>query len=1024
MTANTRPVFTAGRSGFVAATDTPVTSHARFPVPQADGKILADTGYGIARFNSDGTIDQSFAILRPPAFNKAGIATAGFKQLADGKFVVGGTLNEYQGSSTATSFVAYRVAATGEIDGTFGAGKGWASADIGGDDRAKVTLVQADGKILVIGSTENPQAAYDSHLAMVRFNADGTLDTAFANKGILVGSEPHTYIETAVLQSDGKILVAGGILEGSSMHAALFRFNSNGTADTTFANSGIARLAYPGDFDNSSYNMALVLQPDGKILVAGSAPSTLSATVYHDVGVARLNADGTPDLHFGDHGYVNRYVAPDQGTWIASGSTMGQSDANTLTLLEDGRIIIGGYTTRSGAQLDAQLALLALHPDGGVDTSFGTNGITTISYGADHMAMASDLISTAGGQLLLTGNAWGNVKGTTSYTMVRLNANGTLDPAFGSSANASGSNGVTYREGLAAVALNPNLVVHDTELDAKGYNGASLTLARHGGANASDRFSASGSLVFEAGKVLLDGLAIGTVSNDAGTLRIDFTQQASQDRVNKALQAIVYSNSSDLQAAAKITIDWTFSDGNLGDQGSGGALSAQASTVVALQPASAPSWIENLLGDTRAPLSGDHTLAYGLVNDPRAAAFRSVDSTTIGTMMNRLGTIIDAHLVRDGADGSNKLTFHSSPELPANAGAYEAWTANGAAVFIRLPAGGSNAQTGIELQEQLAKVMGLHDTGAGLDAFGTLETAALQYLYGPSKSVRTGNDTYVLSADKSSMVWDGGGNDTLSAANINSGVTLHLQPGFWDFVGSKGDAITAAGQFTVNYGSVIENAIGGSGNDQLFGTSGANRLQGGAGDDLLVGMGGSDILDGGMGSDTARFAGRRADYTLAHAASGFSVSQGSSMTMLSGVERLSFDDAAVAIDIDGNAGQVLRLYQAIFNRAPDQKGLGYWIDARDKGMALEDIALFFTQGAEFKTMYGANPGSAELLGKLYQYALHRAPDTAGVAFWQGLLDGHKIGLGDLLTSFSESTENKAQVIGSIQDGIAYTPWLG
>lgn len=134
-------------------------------------------------------------------------------------------------------------------------------------------------------------------------------------------------------------------------------------------------------------------------------------------------------------------------------------------------------------------------------------------------------------------------------------------------------------------------------------------------------------------------------------------------------------------------------------------------------------------------------------------------------------------------------------------------------------------------------------------AFGPLDLAALHYLYGPSTTARTGNDTYVLAASTSNFIWDGNGTDTISASTLGQPVTLYLEPGYWGHIGAKASTITAAGQVTVNIGTVIEHALGGSGNDWVMGTSSANRLSGNGGNDSLDGGLGNDTLEGGEGND-------------------------------------------------------------------------------------------------------------------------------------------------------------------------------
>ena len=147
-------------------------------------------------------------------------------------------------------------------------------------------------------------------------------------------------------------------------------------------------------------------------------------------------------------------------------------------------------------------------------------------------------------------------------------------------------------------------------------------------------------------------------------------------------------------------------------------------------------------------------------------------------------------------------------------------------------------------------------------AYSPLDIAALHYLYGPSPTARTGNDTYLVSAKTSNFIWDGAGDDTLSAAGISASVTLYLEPGNWGFISAKSNLITAPGQVTVNFGSVIENLIGGSGADHLYGNGANNKILGGAGDDTIDGGAGADVFIGGPGRDSASYATAQSGVTV------------------------------------------------------------------------------------------------------------------------------------------------------------------
>lgn len=141
---------------------------------------------------------------------------------------------------------------------------------------------------------------------------------------------------------------------------------------------------------------------------------------------------------------------------------------------------------------------------------------------------------------------------------------------------------------------------------------------------------------------------------------------------------------------------------------------------------------------------------------------------------------------------------------------------------------------------------------------------------------------------------------------------------------------------------------------------------------------------------------------------------------LSGIERIRFADTALAFDTDGNAGKAYRLYQAAFNRAPDLPGLGYWISHLDKGMGLTEVAYCFEMSTEFQSLYGTNLSNAQLITLLYRNALHREPDAEGFNYWLDVMDTGRKTRPEMLINFSESAENKAQIIGSIQNGIEYT----
>ncbi|WBS01031.1 DUF4214 domain-containing protein [Pseudoduganella sp. SL102] len=213
--------------------------------------------------------------------------------------------------------------------------------------------------------------------------------------------------------------------------------------------------------------------------------------------------------------------------------------------------------------------------------------------------------------------------------------------------------------------------------------------------------------------------------------------------------------------------------------------------------------------------------------------------------------------------------------------------------------------------------------------------------------------------------------------------------------------------------------------DDITGTDANDALYGHAGWDLLEGKGGSDLLDGGSGIDTVWYEGDLDEYDVAVSGHRLFVNDTVGLDgsdTLVNVERLDFFDVALAFDVDGPAGEAYRLYQTAFDRTPDQTGLGFWIAALDGGASLRSVADAFVASDEFHRLYGDNPGNAAILTGFYANVLNRAPDAEGFAFWLDVLDkGHDTAAG-VLMGFSESAENYSQLVGVMQEGMAYQAW--
>jgi Ca2+-binding RTX toxin-like protein len=315
--------------------------------------------------------------------------------------------------------------------------------------------------------------------------------------------------------------------------------------------------------------------------------------------------------------------------------------------------------------------------------------------------------------------------------------------------------------------------------------------------------------------------------------------------------------------------------------------------------------------------------------------------------------------------------------------------------------------------------------------FSQLDIAALQYIYGPSKTVRAGNDTYKISQSSPNFIWDGAGTDTLDASNLTQGTTVYLNPGYWGYVGAtKSSTITSPGQITVNFGSTIENLIVSSYAVILFGTDSENTINGGAGNDAIEGLAGNDVfigglgddqLNGGTGIDTAQFSGAQGNYTTSSAKGAFTVSDkrtnSDGLDILSAIERIKYADKYFAIDLDGNAGITAKVIGAVLGKDavknPTIVGLG--LSYADKGMSYSDL------GALALSAVGARTNDA-IVSTLWRNVVgfEASPETKA-PFIKMLQDGLKPG--DFVVMAADHILNTTNIglVGLVQTGIEFTP---
>ena len=300
---------------------------------------------------------------------------------------------------------SFASAGSGALDTSFGTG-GRTFTNVAGNATYGATsiAIQADGKVVVAAN----------QFLVLRYNADGSLDTSFNGTGTVVTAVGAAF--AVAIQPDGKIVVAG---PGAGY--GVLRFNSDGTPDSGFGMNGSASIAVGGG--GSPYEVKI--QGDGKIVMAGVAYLPDFKVGF---GIARLNADGSADMTF--NGLGSRVVA------IGTEGAV----ARALALQADGKIVAAGYSLAASSS-QASFALLRLMADGTHDATFGSGGVALTSFpvpgsggSAAYYAQLWSVAIQADGKIAAGGTVVGIASpGHRTPVVARYTAAGVLDTAFNGS---------------------------------------------------------------------------------------------------------------------------------------------------------------------------------------------------------------------------------------------------------------------------------------------------------------------------------------------------------------------------------------------------------------------------------------------------------------------------------------------------------------------------------------------------------------------------------------------------------------
>jgi uncharacterized delta-60 repeat protein len=339
--------------------------------------------------------------------------------------------------------------------------------------------VQPDGKIVAAAEADTDTYAW----RITRLNSNGSVDTSFGANGTIDTdfSVQYPVPYKVVVQSDGKILVGGKLCSGTGA-IALARYNANGSLDSSFGTNGIA--SFPTI--SNQWISDMVQRSDGKILLA----LDINGTVYFRV--ACVNSDGTLYAGFGSNG-------------VATYSTVSTAPA-AMTLMSDGRFLVAGNFTGVSKVIRA-------NPNGSLDTTFGTNGVQSVSFGPTYTTIHSVAVDSAG-RVVLGACVSGSGNNTADFAVARLNSDGTFDTTFGGTGKV-----ITDVAGSLDDVAYTMVVQSDNKIVLTGYaetsdNVDQVAIVRYG----------------------IDGSLDTTFDND-GILRRSITSKTAQRVLSSALQA-------------------------------------------------------------------------------------------------------------------------------------------------------------------------------------------------------------------------------------------------------------------------------------------------------------------------------------------------------------------------------------------------------------------------------------------------------------------------------------------------------
>jgi uncharacterized delta-60 repeat protein len=408
---------------------------------QPDGKIVVAGENGsptndflVVRLTTTGALDGSFGVN---GYTFTDIASNGFDNASDvlvqpdGKIVLAGTWSDP--NSSASQFAIARYNTNGNLDLAF-AGTGRRRVAFTNESSCLDVALQSDGKLVMTGDMLFDTNDFD--FAVARVNADGTTDNGFDGDGILsTGIGGNDFAGAVAIQSDGKIVVAGGNLPGGTANGEIVRYLTNGALDNSFDGDGKRIIT---GLTGNPFECDVAIQPDGQILYLDSK---VEANGNQKFALYRMSPNGALDPSLDANGEALIDFNP---------LTSDHERGTALALLPDGRILVVGV---------GNLFYMArLWPDGSIDQGGQlTMAFQDPSYGPNSNEQSFGMAIQADGKIVAVGDiARADFTGR-NFALARMLPDGQLDPSFGDASDPGRTTfGFGGEETAKAVVIQPD----------------------------------------------------------------------------------------------------------------------------------------------------------------------------------------------------------------------------------------------------------------------------------------------------------------------------------------------------------------------------------------------------------------------------------------------------------------------------------------------------------------------------------------------------------------------------------------